>query len=203
MPQSTSEKYSRAARRYDSVEYPIERILFAKLRAEALSYAQGKTLEVGVGTGKNFPHYAPGIDLIGIDFSHGMLKRAQQKRERFQALHPCLLEMDAQNLGFQDNSFDTIVSTFVFCTVPDPLAGLREVFRVLKPGGRAIFLEHMRSASFVVNIPLAVMNIFSTRLLGTSMLRETQKNIELAGFTIQSVEYKFFDVVRLILAQKP
>jgi len=203
MHQNTAEKYSHAAKRYDTFEYPIERILFERLRAEALSYVHGDALEVGVGTGKNLLHYPPGVTLSAIDFSSGMLHRIQQKRDVLQATQSRLYLMDAQFLGFQDNSFDTVVSTFVFCTVPDPLAGLREVYRVLKPGGRAIFLEHMRSASFVLNIPLLIMNIFSTRLLGTSMVRETQKNIELAGFTLESVEYKFFDIVRLILAQKP
>ncbi len=203
MPQSTAEKYSHAAERYDRFEYPMERILFGRLRVEALSYARGETLEVGVGTGKNLPYYPSGITLSAIDFSPGMLQRIQQKGDLHQTV-PCRLSlMDAQNLGFGDNMFDTIVSTFVFCTVPDPLAGLREVYRVLKPDGRAIFLEHMRSEFFVLNLPLFVMNVFSTRLLGTSMLRETQKNIERAGFTLESVDHKFFDVVRLILAQKP
>ena len=73
---------------------------------------------------------------------------------------------------------------------------------VLKPSGTAIFLEHMKSNYGLVNIPLYVMNVFSKRLLGTSMVRETQKNIELVGFTIESVEKKTLDIVRLIIARK-
>jgi ubiquinone/menaquinone biosynthesis C-methylase UbiE len=202
MRTSTSEKYSRAAKRYDKFEYPVERLLFGKLRAEVLAHAQGNTLEVGVGTGKNFTYYKRDIHLHAIDFSPGMLKFAHQKLDIVQASCCQLYEMDAQSLGFQNNTFDTAISTFVFCTVPDPLIGLREVYRVLKPGGQAIFLEHMKSASSLLNIPLYVMNLFSTRLLGTSMIRETQKNIEYAGFSIESVDYKFFDIVRLIITRK-
>jgi ubiquinone/menaquinone biosynthesis C-methylase UbiE len=202
MNQKTAEKYSRISHLYDTFEYPIERVLFQKLRTKAISYAQKNTLEVGVGTGKNFPYYDPDIILKAIDFSSGMLKVAHRKQKNVQVKHLQLYKMDVQQLSFDSNSFDTIVSTFVFCTVPDPIAGLKEVYRVLKPSGTAIFLEHMRSHYGLVNIPLYVMNVFSTRLLGTSMVRETQKNIELVGFTVESVEKKTLDIVRLIIARK-
>ncbi len=202
MNQKTAEKYSRISHLYNTFEYPIERVLFQKLRTKAISYAQKNTLEVGVGTGKNFPYYDPDIILKAIDFSSGMLKVAHRKQKNVQVKHLQLYKMDVQQLSFDSNSFDTIVSTFVFCTVPDPIAGLKEVYRVLKPSGTAIFLEHMRSHYGLVNIPLYVMNVFSTRLLGTSMVRETQKNIELVGFTVESVEKKTLDIVRLIIARK-
>jgi ubiquinone/menaquinone biosynthesis C-methylase UbiE len=184
-------------------EYPIERIVFEELRAEALSYAQKKTLEVGVGTGKNLPYYHPEIELTAIDFSPGMLKIAYEKGKHSQLRQVQFYEMDVQHLAFCDDSFDTIVSTFVFCTVPDPLVGLKELYRVLKPGGIAIFLEHMKSSYGLVNLLLYGMNIFSRHLLGTSMVRETQKNIEIAGFIIESVKLRAVDVVRLIITRKP
>ncbi len=202
MNQKTAEKYSRISHLYDTFEYPIERVLFQKLRTKAISYAQKNTLEVGVGTGKNLPYYYPDIILKAIDFSSGMLKVAHRKQKNVQVKHLQLYKMDVQQLAFDSNSFDTVVSTFVFCTVPDPIAGLKEVYRVLKPSGTAIFLEHMKSHYTLVNIPLYVMNVFSTHLLGTSLVRETQKNIELVGFTIESVEKKTLDIVRLIIARK-
>jgi len=198
----TAEKYSRIAKRYDLYEYPIEQLLFQKLRTEAISHARGKTLEVGIGTGKNLPYYGSGIELTAVDFSLAMLKIAQQKQTKRQHPKLHLQAMDIQALAFADNSFDTIISTFVFCTVPEPLAGLKELHRVLKPSGKVVFLEHMKSEHGLLNVFLYLMNFFSTRLLGTSMVRETEKNIRLAKFTIQSVEHKVFDVVRLIIAGK-
>lgn len=201
--QKTSKKYSRIARWYNIFEYPIERILFQKLRAETVSYAYKKTLEVGVGTGKNLPYYNPDIELTAIDFSPGMLSIARDKKGGVHLKQLRLYEMDVQHMTFADNTFDTVISTFVFCTVPDPIAGLQEVYRVLKSSGTAIFLEHMKSRHSVVNVLLSVMNLFSTPLLGTSMMRETQKNIELTGFAIETIKEKAFDVVRLIIARKP
>jgi len=197
----TSIKYSRISRFYDFYEYPIERFLFKKLRTEVISFAKKKTLEVGVGTGKNLPYYKSEIELTVIDFSSGMLGIAQHKYGKTKK-KLTFMEMDVQNLSFDDNTFDTIISTFVFCTVPDPISGLKELHRVLKPSGKAVFLEHMKSNSKFINIPLFFMDLFTRIILGTSMLRKTQENIEFAGFTIELVNNKAFDVVRMIIARK-
>jgi len=202
MKEDTSQKYSSTAKLYDLFEWPIEKLLFKKLRKEAVSYAYGHVLEVGVGTGKNLPYYNKSVNLTAIDFSPGMLEVAKNRKTEVDLKAFKLYEMDVQDLKFEDDTFDTAISTFVFCTVPNPIAGLREVYRVSKPKGKVIFLEHMKSKYFVLNIFSYLMNIVSTKLLGTSMIRETQKNIEQAGFTIVSVEYKLFDIVRLIIATK-
>lgn len=202
MRQDTAHKYSRIAKFYDLLEWPIEILVFKKLRKEAVSYASGHVLEVGIGTGKNLPYYKQNIDLTAIDFSPGMLQISEQRKTQMDIKTLHLYEMDVQNLKFEENTFDTVISTFVFCTVPDPIAGLKEVYRVLKPHGKVIFLEHMKSKYLFLNSILYTMNILSKNLLGTSMIRETQKNIEQSGFTIISVEYKVFDIVRLIVATK-
>lgn len=198
----TAKKYDRFSKIYDLFESPMEMRAFSKYRKEALSLAKGKVLEVGVGTGKNFPYYPKDVEVIGIDFSKGMLEKAEKRKKELGLEDVKLLLMDAQNLEFEDNTFDTVVSTFVFCTVPDPIKGLKEVYRVLKPGGKAIFLEHMKSESRLLNIPLYIMDPIMRTLVGTSMVRETQKNTEKAGFRIEKVENLFFDVVRLITATK-
>ena len=198
-----AKKYDRFSKIYDLFESPIEMRAFSKYRKKALSLAKGKVLEIGIGTGKNLPYYPEGVEVIGIDFSRGMLEKAEKRKKELGLENVKLLYMDAQNMEFDDNTFDTVVSTFVFCTVPDPIKGLKEAYRVLKPGGTAIFLEHMKSNSRLLNIPLYLMEPFIKTLLGTSMLRETQKNIEKAGFKIEKVENLFFNIVRLIIATKP
>jgi len=202
MGQNPSRKYSRIAKVYDLLESPIERLLFQKLRKEAISNSYGTILEVGVGTGKNLPYYRKNVELTAVDFSIGMLNIAKNKQKETGQKGLELYEMDVQNLKFKDDTFDTVISTFVFCTVPDPIAGLKEVRRVLKPKGKAIFLGHMKSRNPFINIILSIMNLFSMNLLGTSMLRETQHNIELSGMTVLSAENKVFDVIRLIIATK-
>ena len=198
-----AKKYDRFSKIYDLFESPMEMRAFSKYRKKALSLAKGKVLGIGVGTGKNLPYYPEGVEVIGIDFSRGMLEKAEKRKKELGLENVKLLYMDAQNMEFDDNTFDTVVSTFVFCTVPDPIKGLKEAYRVLKPGGTAIFLEHMKSNSRLLNIPLYLMEPFIKTLLGTSMLRGTQKNIEKAGFKIEKVENLFFNIVRLIIATKP
>ncbi|MBU3915002.1 class I SAM-dependent methyltransferase [bacterium] len=196
------EKYNRASKHYDLFETPMEKLLFSKLRKSVLPSVVGNVLEVGVGTGKNLPYYSDKVNLIGVDFSSGMLEKAQQQLATLTLSDVELLEMDAQDLKFDENSFDTTISTFVFCTVPDPLRGLKNVYRVLKPGGKAIFIEHMKTDYWPVNLFLKLMNFFSIRMLGTSMIRETEKNIIEAGFKVNSVVRHIFGVVRVITATK-
>jgi ubiquinone/menaquinone biosynthesis C-methylase UbiE len=199
---TTIKKYDRFSRVYDLFETPVEKHLFSFLRKRVWERAGGKVLEVGIGTGKNMPYYPDGAEVTGIDFSRGMLEKAQKRKESLSLGNVKLLQMDIEHMSFGDETFDAAVSTFVFCTVPDPLRGLREVYRVLRPGGRAVFLEHMRSRRFVLNIPLSMMNVFTVPLVGTSMLRETQENIAHAGFRIKEVYNVAFDIVRLIIAEK-
>ncbi len=184
------------------MEKPVEKFKFSKLREKAHTFLKGKVLEVGIGTGKNMLYYPDDIEVVGIDFSKGMLAKAQLKINKLTLSNVSLLEMDIENMKFEDESFDTVLSVFVFCTVPRPIIGLYEVYRVLKPGGKAVFIEHMKSANALLNIPLYMMNLFTISLLGTSTIRETQKNIEKVGFKIENVQNEWFDIVRFIVAKK-
>lgn len=199
---STERKYNRFSKVYDLLEKPVEKFKFSNLREKAHTSLKGKVLEVGIGTGKNMLYYPDDIEVVGIDFSKGMLAKAQVKINKLTLSNVSLLEMDIENMKFEDESFDTVLSVFVFCTVPRPIIGLQEVYRVLKPGGKAVFIEHMKSANALLNIPLYMMNLFTISLLGTSTIRETQKNIEKVGFKIENVQNEWFDIVRFIVAKK-
>jgi ubiquinone/menaquinone biosynthesis C-methylase UbiE len=195
----TKDKYNRVAKNYDKME---QMMFFNKHRESLIALANGKVLELGVGTGANLPYYSKNLSVTGIDFSREMLEKSKKVIEKNHIKNIKLKEMDIQNMTFENDSFDCAVSTCVFCTVPDPIAGLKEVYRVLKPGGKVLFLEHMRSRNPLVNIILFMMTIMSKLILGTSMVRKTQENIESVGFKITERRDLFFDVVRIIIAEK-
>ncbi|MDK2877300.1 MAG: hypothetical protein PWR06_16 [Thermoanaerobacteraceae bacterium] len=188
-------------RRYDrtSIFYDwMDRMISPELRKKALSQASGKVLEVGVGTGNNFPYYPPGCEVTAIDFSPGMLARARKKLHLARAPIK-LLEMDAQAMDFPDNTFDTVVATCVFCSVPDPVKGLAEVKRVCKPNGKIILLEHVRSESPVIGWLMDVLNPISLHLIGSNINRRTVQNVISAGIQLQKVEDLRGKIVKLIV----
>ncbi len=131
----TRSRYDRIAPLYDRLETALERRYYARWRLSLLSQVRGpRVLEIGVGTGKNLAYYPPGLSITAIDFSAHMLERAHQRAGQLQ-IPVDLCQMDAQQLDFPDHTFDTIVATFVFGSVPDPILGLREAARVTKSGG--------------------------------------------------------------------
>lgn len=137
--------YDQSADRCDAKTAPIERLWLNRLRQEAGGRLHGGTLEVAIGTGLNLPHYGIGVThAVGIDLSSGMLlQAAMRSREVGRPID--LLQMDAERLAFADGSFDSLITTLSMCTVPRPEVALAEMMRVLRPGGRAVFLEHVRS----------------------------------------------------------
>jgi phosphatidylethanolamine/phosphatidyl-N-methylethanolamine N-methyltransferase len=161
----------------------------------------GEVLEVGVGTGRNFPYHEEKMHVTAIDLSPKMLRRAEARAKR-DGVPASLLTMDAQALEFPDSQFDAAVATFVFCSVPDPVLGLREVRRVLKPGGRVYLLEHVLSHRPMLGWLMRHTNGFWRALSGANIARETVAYVEAAGFDIVSVENLRLDVVKLIVAEK-
>jgi ubiquinone/menaquinone biosynthesis C-methylase UbiE len=129
---------------YDRLEWLVEVAALHRLRRQVFRQAHGDVLEVAAGTGKNLPWYPPGCRITAIDVSGGMLTRARE-RARALGLQVSFARMDAEALAFPDHSFDTVASSLSTCTFPDPVAALREMGRVCRPGGRILLLEHGRS----------------------------------------------------------
>lgn len=192
------EKYDKKADKYDRMMAPIERMMMAKWRKRLLSKVNGLVLEAGVGTGANLPFYPEGVRVIAVDFSPKMLEIAKHKLLLTKAQVELQLA-DIQSLPFDENTFDTIVTACVFCTVPDPVQGFRELRRVIKPEGRLYFLEHVRSRGFILGPVMDRLNPLSVKFTGTNINRITEENIRLAGMKIVRSEQLFGDIVKLII----
>lgn len=192
-------KYDKIAAAYDAV---IDRLIPGSWRERAAGSAFGNTLEVGVGTGLNLPFYTDScLSVLGIDVSPRMLDLAR-KRAVYSKVPVKLEEMDIQSTSLKSGSFDSVLAAFVFCTVPDPVLGLRECHRVLKPGGRLILLEHMASGNTVLKCLMNWLNPITVMFLSDNINRNTNVLVAKADFIIKDEINLLGDVVRLIVAEK-
>ena len=145
------------------------------------------------------PYYPKGVAVTAIDLSPRMLQKAQRRADKL-GVDVELREMDAQHLGFADQGFDTVFATFVFCSVPDPVLGLRELRRVCKPDGRLLLLEHMRPENPFLGKVFDALNPLVVRMMGANINRKTVENVQKAGWMVLKVDYLSGDVVRWIEA---
>lgn len=188
-------------RRYDriaAVFNMMDQMIFPSWRKDLLENLKGNILEVGVGTGANLPYYPKEATVIGIDFSPKMLKKAYDRAKKSEAMID-LKEMDIEKMDFPDDTFDYIISTCVFCSVPDPVKGLREIHRVIKPEGKVLMLEHMRSKQPMVGRILDWVNPIAVRITGANVNRRTIDNIEKAGFKIEKQTFLMSSIMRKLI----
>jgi ubiquinone/menaquinone biosynthesis C-methylase UbiE len=195
----TKTRYNRIAPYYDVMEIISERT-FSRWRRQLLARAKGKVLEIGVGTGKNFSYYPDGVDVTGLDIADKMLLQARLRADKLGfPIH--LMEDDVQSLTFPENSFDTAVATFVFCSIPDPVLGLKELGRVVKSSGEILLLEHVRIDKPVIGCIMDIMNPLFLHLVGPNINRRTVENIGKAGLRIEKIEHLgFMGMVKMIIA---
>ncbi len=135
--------YQRIAPFYDLLDLPFELARYRSIRPLLFEGLTGRLLDAGVGTGRNIAFYPPGSEVVGIDLSPAMLRRAARRLKQ-SAQNVRLMEMNLTELAFADGYFDAAVASFVFCTMPQDarLAALRELRRVVKPDGRVRLLEY-------------------------------------------------------------
>jgi ubiquinone/menaquinone biosynthesis C-methylase UbiE len=166
---------------YDAVCALCERTGLARWRGWLVAGARGRTLDVGCGTGRNFPLYAPGLRVVGVEFQRESLQRA---RRRAPGVPLVLASVEA--LPFRDRVFDTVVSALVFCSVADPVRGLAEVRRVLRPGGTLRMLEHVRSTRpWKARWQDRLQPAWTRFTGGCRWNRDTERAVERAGFVIE------------------
>ncbi len=201
--ETTRRRYQRNARFYDFMEGGMNK-QHAAWRQQLWPLVKGpKVLEVGVGTGKNIPYYPDGLEITAIDLTPRMLDRAKTRaKEQGKPVHLCL--GDVQRLDFTDHSYDAAVATFVFCSVSNPILGLQEILRVLKPGGTLLMLEHMRSEQHMIGKLMDFLNPLVVRIMGANINRRTLENVRRSGFEIVQVEdLAGGGIFKRIIARRP
>ena len=173
---------------YDRFSKGSEEAGLAELRRNLIAGASGDVLEIGGGTGANLGYYGAGVESVTVtEPEPSMLKRLERKA-REQNSQATVLRASAEHLPFEDASFDTVVSTLVLCGVDDQPRVLRELRRVLRPGGRLIFLEHVRSDDPSVAKMQDRMNPVNRFFVCCDCNRPTLETIRLAGFEVTELE---------------
>jgi ubiquinone/menaquinone biosynthesis C-methylase UbiE len=197
----TRRHWDRMARHYDAMTALAERVIgLARGRGLASARLRGsRILEVGAGTGKNVGHHPPGAFVVLTDVSGGMLSRARDRARREGRPYRFVVT-DAEALAFKDGAFDAVLATCVFCSVPAPLQGLREVRRVLATGGAGVFLEHVRPPGLRGRL-FDLLDPLMSRLMGPHVNRPTLETIQRAGLTITEARDVFSDWVKLVVAR--
>jgi ubiquinone/menaquinone biosynthesis C-methylase UbiE len=171
---------------YDLFNGPAERAGLREQRHDLLTQATGATIEIGAGTGLNLPHYPPAVTRLALIEPDPHMSRRLRKRAARPGRDVEIRSASADRLPFPDASFDTAVVTFTLCSVPDEQAALREITRVLVPGGQLLFLEHVRSADPRIaakqdKVP------FPYPLIGCHPNRDTLREIKASPLAVESV----------------
>ena len=183
---------------YDAMCTVMEWTGLSRWRAWLVGGARGRTLEVGCGTGRNLPRYAADVPLVALEPDADALKVAKQR-----APNALLVRASAEALPFREGAFDTVVSSLVFCSVPKPEVGLREIGRVLKPDGQLRMLEHVRHRSSVIGwLQDLIQPAWTFVAGGCHPNRRTEATVEASGFVIQEEGRRAQGTMRRFIAKR-
>jgi ubiquinone/menaquinone biosynthesis C-methylase UbiE len=180
----------------------VERRFFADSRAWVCGRARGATLEIAIGTGANIPHYPREVDLTGIDWSPAMLHAARRNADRVHRA-VTLHQSDATALPFPAESFDTVVSTFALCCIPNERAALVEALRVLRPGGRLLLADHIRASFWPLRALQHAVDLASVPLQGEHYTRRPATTLRGLGVTTEESERLAMGAIERVLVRKP
>jgi len=199
---STIERYQRIAPVYDLLDLPFEYGRYRRIRRLLFQGLSGRLLDAGVGTGRNFPFYPPGSQVVGIDISSAMLARAEPRRKSA-AAEVELRQMDVTRLDIPGRTFDAAVATFLFCVLPEELQvpALKELGRVVKPGGPVRLLEYVRPQRTVRRVLARLWEPWIAWAYGASFDRRTEEHIPEAGLELTEARFVVDDLVRLMSAR--
>ncbi len=197
---SVEARYDRVARFYDALMAFVEWFV-SRNRKVLLRQAGTMILEVGVGTGNSFRDYPKGKRIVAVDISREMLSRAKAKITNYDG-SVSLRHEDVQKLSFDDEAFDTVFTSCVFCSVADPVEGLRELHRVLRKGGRLLMVEHVRSHGKLLGKLMDRLNPLVSKYGVDNINRDTVGNLRRAGFNVEQDRNLVYDVVKAIVAVK-
>lgn len=197
----TKARYDDIAKYYEGVIGPFERWMLPGLREKALKLlpADSCVLEVGAGTGLNFVYYPSGVSGVATEVSREMLKLAGEKSRPERV---SLVQSRAEDLPFQSHSFAAAFATLVFCSVAEPVKGLAEMCRVVRPGGMVVLLEHVRPAG-VLGLLFDLMNVFTWRLFEDNVNRRTAELARKAGLEVIRIEKSRLGIINLIVCRTP
>lgn len=199
---SRQKTYDRIARLYDILDLPFENVRYKPVRQILFDGLKGDLLDAGVGTGRNFPYYPAGSKVTGIDLSPAMLDRARRRKEKL-GTPVDLKEMNVLDLGFADDSFDAVVSTFLFCVLDDEhqQPALEELCRVCRSGGDIHILEYSISEKPMQRFVMKLWAPWVRYAYGAEFDRNTEQYLDAAGLELVNTRFLYKDIIKLLLAR--